>query len=90
MRSDDRIIRFRDGRNARIEYLLPSGGQLIGDMEERRSARIEIRTDFDWKRATPREALNKPRFRDAVENVVVVDTSSTLNGGANDREKVTP
>jgi hypothetical protein len=30
---------------------------------------------------TAREALNKSGFRDAVENVVLVDTAPTLNGG---------
>ena len=32
-------------------------------------------------READRESLNKSRFCDAVENVVLADTASTLNGG---------
>jgi hypothetical protein len=52
--TEDRIIQFREGRNARIEYVLPGGGRLVDDMEEHQSVRSEMRPEFDWNTATPR------------------------------------
>jgi hypothetical protein len=45
---------------------------------------VDIVPDRGVRVDSLREPLNKPRFRDAVGNVVVVDTASTLNGRTND------
>jgi hypothetical protein len=68
VRSEDRIIHFREGRNARVEYLLPSGGNLIDDMEEHRSVRTEIRTAFDWESTTASGAeINESSARERLQ-----------------------
>ena len=68
VQSEDRVIHFRTGKNARVEYVLPSGGQLIDDMDERRSVRTEIRTAFDWENGTPSGAeLNENDAREQLE-----------------------